>query len=392
MPRLPSPRHRPWRPSSPWAAFDPVLADTGLAGERLVAHVRLALVGLLFLVPLRRFFGDPITGEGVIALAVAVWALTVAVLMLVITRRGMYRRWFGFASAIFDVSLVTLALGLGLVNGNPLAAVNSRVVFEAYFVTIGATALRYDRRICWVAGLTAAAQYLLVVLIVVLGWSAADLAALGTEYGRFAWATQLSRVGMLVFATVLASAIVRRAEQLRELSTTDALTGLPNRGYFDQRLMREMTEARSLAKPLAVALVDVDRFKQFNDSYGHAAGDVALKTVAQAMRAHAGSDAIVMRYGGEEFVVAYPATTLETAMVRLERLRRGVMETIVPFEHPSGPLRVTVSIGVAAFPVDGWEADEVVHRADERLYAAKVAGRNRIVGADDAPIAASASA
>jgi diguanylate cyclase (GGDEF)-like protein len=360
-----------------------VLVDIGLAGERIVARVRLTLVGLLFLVPLRSTLVAPGARENHVGLAVAAVTLGLAVVMYVMANQGVYRRWFGFATGVLDVTLVSLALASYLTLGEPHTAVNSKVVFEAYFLAIGATCLRYDRRICWAAGLAALVQYGAIVLYADQHWALNDAAFAPFAYGMFSWSAQGSRLILLLCCTVLASAIVGRAEELRRLSSIDALTGLPNRGYFDQRLTEEMERARELARPLAVALVDVDRFKQFNDGFGHAAGDAALQTIAQAMRAHGGSSAIVSRYGGEEFAILLPDTTLETAILRLDRLRRGVAETIVPLTHHTGSHRLTVSVGVAAWPVDGWEADEVVHRADIRLFASKRDGRNRVTGADD---------
>ena len=391
MPPTAAPRLRATR-TAPWAAFDPVLVDIGLAGERIVARVRLLLVGLLFLAPLRSALLAPGERENQVGLAVGAGALVLALVMYGMANKGLYRRWFGLATGVIDVTLVSIALTSFLLLDQPHTAVNSKVVFEAYFIAIGATCLRYDRRICWAAGLAALVQYSAIVLYADQHWALNDAAFAPFAYGMFSWSAQGSRLILLFCGAVLAWCIVGRAEELRRLSSIDALTELPNRGYFDQRLSEEMDRARELARPLAVALVDVDRFKQFNDGFGHAAGDAALRAIAQAMRAHGGGDAIVSRYGGEEFAILFPDTTLDAALLRLDRLRRGVAETIVPLSHHTGSHRLTVSVGVAAWPVDGWEADEVVHRADLRLFASKRNGRNRVTGVDDAAVPTPATA
>jgi diguanylate cyclase (GGDEF)-like protein len=127
-----------------------------------------------------------------------------------------------------------------------------------------------------------------------------------------------------------------------------------------------------------VAMLDVDKFKPFNDSYGHAAGDAALRQLAEQLRGTLRRSDVIARFGGEEIVVVMPGTRLPAALEKLEELRIAI--GLKPIALPRGGTgRITVSIGVAAYPEDGREAETLLDVADSRLYAAKEAGRNRVV-------------
>ena len=161
----------------------------------------------------------------------------------------------------------------------------------------------------------------------------------------------------------------RQAELLRKaerLSRTDDLTGLLNRRAFDDELGREIARARRSRDPLCVAMLDLDRFKQFNDAYGHQAGDRLLRTAAAAWRGQMRTTDVLARYGGEEFVVALPACELVAASSIVERMRAAM---------PEGE---TCSAGVAEWSRDE-TAEDLMRRADEALYAAKRGGRDRAV-------------
>ncbi|HXI21042.1 MAG TPA: GGDEF domain-containing protein, partial [Gemmatimonadales bacterium] len=124
----------------------------------------------------------------------------------------------------------------------------------------------------------------------------------------------------------------------------------------------------------------IDHFKPFNDTWGHAAGDVALRTVARAIQGGVRQSDIVVRYGGEEFVALFPGMGAEAAVERAEALRRAVeaLSLAVPRRHQSA--RVTISAGVSVFGYDGTEAEDLLDQADARLFQAKAAGRNRVTG------------
>lgn len=161
--------------------------------------------------------------------------------------------------------------------------------------------------------------------------------------------------------------------QLQRQSDTDALTGLYNRRFFDQRLADEFAVARRYGKPLSVFLFDVDHFKKFNDTYGHDQGDRVLQTVGRVMMAVAEPTEVCCRYGGEEFVAILPGLTSEAAMAIAERLRAAVEAMRVD------DLQVTISIGVASFPAcPATQPDDLVKSADTAMYVAKQGGRNQV--------------
>ncbi len=169
-------------------------------------------------------------------------------------------------------------------------------------------------------------------------------------------------------------------QRLSDLSTTDGLTGIANRRRFDALLSEEWLRGIRNRQALALAMVDIDYFKNYNDRYGHPGGDECLRNVAQLLRQHvrrAGD--FVARYGGEEFAIVCLATEGENARQLVERIRVSLEKAALP--HETSPFgHVTVSIGVAAMvPGDGQRSEILIRRADEALYAAKDAGRNRVV-------------
>lgn len=159
--------------------------------------------------------------------------------------------------------------------------------------------------------------------------------------------------------------------RLRALATLDGLTGLKNHRSFQERLEEEIHRSRRTGSPLAIALLDVDRFKRFNDDLGHQAGDAVLRGVGSILTTQARTNDFVARYGGEEFVVILPDTALEEAKQAVERIRQAVEGAPWP-DRP-----VTASFGVATLAV-GIGREELIKRADEALYTSKAHGRNRV--------------
>lgn len=354
--------------------------DAGAEGELLVARVRTLLIGFLLPVPVVNLVLDTDLAAGIVGLATALVAFGLALLAQVLLRRDFYRPWLGAATSLLDVTLVSAALGVFLLLGQPITTTNSRLLFEIYFLAIGATALRYDARVTLLAGIMAIVQY---GVMVGLAWSAYDLYDPRLElggYGEFDWATQVSRVLLLGVATLLALAIVLRSQRLRRASRSDRLTGLPNRSWFDERILAELSRARRYREPVALAMLDIDHFKVFNDTWGHAAGDHALRAVAGAIQGAVRLSDMVVRYGGEEFVVLLPGMDGPAAVDRVEAIRRQV--EALPIVLPRRPevLHITLSGGVAVYGADGVEVEELLDRADERLFEAKSAGRNRVCG------------
>ncbi|OSM01880.1 GGDEF domain-containing protein [Magnetofaba australis] len=171
-----------------------------------------------------------------------------------------------------------------------------------------------------------------------------------------------------------------RIDVLEAQSYRDALTGCYNRRWFDEALALGVQEAvEAGGEPLSLALIDVDKFKTYNDSYGHQAGDQALKALGQCLREMARSHDRAVRYGGEEFAVLMPQTTLEQAHEAGERIRRAV-ERLAIFDHAGVPLpHITLSMGLAQSDNESTPQSMIDH-ADQYLYEAKQAGRNRVCG------------
>jgi diguanylate cyclase (GGDEF)-like protein len=165
----------------------------------------------------------------------------------------------------------------------------------------------------------------------------------------------------------------------RHEATTDGLTGLYTRRFFEENVRVEHSRTRRTGFPLALLLVDADHFKQVNDTYGHPGGDRVLIELADRMRATCRRGDILARIGGEEFAVLLPATPAEQALQLAGRIRRRIAEA--PFEVDRGASRrMTVSVGVAVLPDDGRTTADLVRAADEALYVAKRTGRDRVAG------------
>ncbi len=359
---------------------DPLQMDAGAEGELIVARVRMILILLLLPIPIINILFDVYVTPGVVGLGICLLALVLAVGAQQVLKRDFYRPWLGLATSLLDVSMVSAGLASFLFLNEPITTVNSRLLFEVYFVAIGATALRYDARISVAAGIAALVQYLVLVITAHTLWDLDDPAIDLHGYGSFDWATQISRLILLAVFTLLAAAIVLRSQRLRRQSRSDRLTGLPNRSYFDERVLAELSRARRYHEPVALAMIDIDHFKQFNDRWGHSAGDVALRLVARAILAAIRQSDLVVRYGGEEFVALFPGMDSAAAMDRVEEIRRAVEALPLPIPRRADIARVTISIGLASYGFDGTQAEDLLDRADARLFEAKEGGRNRVVG------------
>lgn len=165
-------------------------------------------------------------------------------------------------------------------------------------------------------------------------------------------------------------------EQLREQSIRDPLTGLHNRRYMEDALERELLVAQRQGKPVSVVIVDVDHFKSINDRHGHLAGDEVLRGVAETMKRLARASDIFCRYGGEEFLLVLPGLAADEAGARAEKIRQALAAT--PIESGQAAITLTASFGVAACPLHGQSAEELVARADQALYQAKRGGRDQV--------------
>jgi len=180
---------------------------------------------------------------------------------------------------------------------------------------------------------------------------------------------------MMAIHAATAIEAARLHEHTSDLAMTDALTGLWNRRRLNIDLREECTVSLRYGRPLAYLMVDIDHFKSYNDSFGHQAGDVALQAVAQSLNDGLRTSDHAYRYGGEEFALVLRETSTEDAMIFAERLRRVVEHR---FDGPGEPRPITVSVGVAGVSEDVTSLDALVAAADQALYEAKRAGRNRV--------------
>ena len=190
-----------------------------------------------------------------------------------------------------------------------------------------------------------------------------------------------ARVRTQLRVKTLVEQVRRQADELLRVSRTDALTGLDNRRYLEERLTEAFEHARRLSEPFALVMCDLDKFKSVNDTHGHQVGDTVLQQLADVLRAQVREIDRVGRYGGEEFMLLLPGTTLHAAERFGERVRHAVEAHT--FTFPGGTLSRTLSAGVAAWPHARLATpDALVKAADDALYVAKETGRNRVVRFD----------
>lgn len=200
---------------------------------------------------------------------------------------------------------------------------------------------------------------------------------LENHHGRALEEVQRKLAYALASQVALALASMKLRETLRNLSVRDPLTGLFNRRYMEESLQRELAIAQRKQRTLGVVILDLDHFKQFNDTFGHDAGDFLLREVGSVLTSNTRSSDIVCRFGGEEFVLIFPETSSEMVQERTERLRLAIFA--LQLQHFGRSLgQVTASFGLAFFPDHAATGDDLLRLADKALYRAKAAGRNRV--------------
>ncbi|MFW6089682.1 MAG: diguanylate cyclase [Gemmatimonadota bacterium] len=302
----------------------------------------------------------------------ATFAAALSLTLHLVVNRIHFGWWLSFVSSAFDVTLVSGGLAALLAGGFTDHALGGSVLFVCYFYALAATTLKLDHRACLLAGLLATAQYLALVSFVGFGtgWSTPILQP----------EAQSVRLALLVGMAALGVVASRRMQAPHILSASDSLTGVLNRRAFEERWESELARARRYGRPISVAVLDIDYFKQFNDRYGHAAGDSALASVARALRGRVRTTDFVGRLGGEEFAVALPETNSVAALEVAESLRKAVAEKTLTIPGSRVPASVTISLGVASWPDHGEEISRLLDRADDRMYEAKRHGRNGVKG------------
>lgn len=183
---------------------------------------------------------------------------------------------------------------------------------------------------------------------------------------------------MLILVAGQSAAVIQRFlmyEEMSRLAITDDLTGLYNRRHFLERLRSEIDRAQRYGTHFSLAMIDIDHFKEINDSHGHALGDRVLADMGNLLRKYARCSDLAARYGGEEFVVLMPMTNPERAMMAAERFRTTISDHTFPRRK-----KLTASIGFASYPEDGTTSQEILKKADRALYEAKRSGRNCVIG------------
>lgn len=350
--------------------------------SRGVSRYVLPLIAPLMLVPAILLVREPENHVAAATLVAGAAALLYAMLGSTIERRVKNPFWISLANAAVYSGAITALLWTFVMFEHPREHVHW-VIFFLYFLLIGSTGLSNDPRQSVCAGAFSILGYLTVVMLV---W--AEIAEGGSAMAQrvapqFEWVANSAKIAVLVGATILAAASSQRGRDLRRASLRDGLTGLLNRHAFDQCLEHLALRAEQRGVALTVAMIDIDHFKDLNDSNGHQAGDDVLRWVAGWLQRSFRATDLVARYGGEEFVVAFPNSDDERLLQRLQAFQRGITEASVRSLHAEDELRVTVSVGAARMPDDAESIHEVLAVADQRLYAAKRQGRDRLVTHDE---------
>jgi diguanylate cyclase (GGDEF)-like protein len=302
------------------------------------------------------------------------------------------RRTSRAADTTLLVALAVLAIDAVLYVGFPglLAKLGLWHYVDPVAVAFMIVALLYAGIVSWIRGVVSARYYVVGFVGAAIGLFVAEAA----DYGLIAlpdWKDLLSAIGVAWEAVFLAFALAERirfaereAARLSDYAYRDQLTGIPNRRAFDEALEREWRRGIRSARPLSLLIVDIDRFKAYNDRFGHQQGDVALRAVAAEIEISARRPGdFAARYGGEEFAIVLPGTDLSGALTVAERLRNEVVRRRIPHRTNRAAPFVTISVGAASAAPDDADVDPrfLIDRADEALYSAKSGGRNRVSSA-----------
>jgi len=363
-----------WRKETARIIEDEAMERDDMAGRpiRMVLPVVLPVLAVAAVVMLR----EPDNVVALTCLALGAVAITYGVLADWIEQR-VAGSWVPLMNTAVYALMISLELWFFLTIDHPRLHLHW-VIFFLYFLLIGASGLSDDPRQPVAAGIYSIAGYAIVVSLF-LNTAAAGTSPMAVAIApEFEWVGNAAKIGLLAAATFTGAASARRGRAVRRLSLRDGLTGLLNRRAFDRCLAHLAQRAERTGDPLTIAMIDIDRFKQLNDTHGHPSGDAVLRWAAESLTRNFRATDLICRYGGDEFVVAFvDSDNLAVLVSRLECLREEIEQAWL---RTSGgeSIDVTVSIGIAQAPRDGSVFENVLSRADERLYEAKHAGRNRI--------------
>jgi diguanylate cyclase (GGDEF)-like protein len=332
--------------------------------------------------------------------------------LLLALATGLTLRLLGFARLDLGHWLMALALTLAVQAGVwliPHLGLDARLRFDPHYVKVPMLAvvlllntyvyISPDSRV-WVlmgwfaavlfmAGLVSFGQVAALSGIMAGGYVAA-LQAQGGRWPGLRMPDEMALAGVFWLANIYSGVVFERLrrhrlerlalrERLAEMAMTDVLTGMPNRRHFEQALRGELARIGRYGGRCAVAMLDVDHFKDYNDRLGHAVGDTLLQELARVIQGHLRAGDVGARYGGEEFAILMLNTRGPEAAHVVDRLRHVVESHPFPARERQPGGRLTFSGGVAECPDDGETYDALLERADAALYRAKAAGRNRVV-------------
>ena len=360
-----------------WPPVEPALVTPGREGEVTAAQARIALAILLSASPLVTLYQNPHASQALLVLPLVPLFVAVGFWTLWLAKREPYPDWASYAGSFVDVTVISAYQAMLFLNGMAFVALGSRVTFTLYVFVIIGTGLRYDPRLAVTTGVLSAIQWMAVII-----WAnATGLGITAVESGRFYPTTRLGgqfeELVVLAASTVLALMIVGRSREIRLSSVLDGLTRLLNKSHFEERFALELERSIRHGRPLALAILDLDRFKAINDTMGHPAGDAVIFEAADRLRKKVRRTDLVARLGGDEFAVVLPETLPAEAVAKVEELCAAIGGT--PIEVEQIAVTITCSAGVASTPMDGASVSLLVTSADNRLLDAKRRGRNRVI-------------
>ncbi len=330
--------------------------------ERYLNLWRLAFLGvlLLFLAVVRGAGGRQPSAGSVALPLVVLYFIIAAGLHGVLGWKG-WRRWMPAWVVGADLLFIVAVHFAFLLADQPVWATNSQIAFLGYFVVVALAGVRSDPGLAKAVAVAAPISYAAIVFLAVT-WRSVDMSLPDPIFGSFRWDVQVVRVVVLAVVTHLVTLDVALGDVDRAAARQDPLTGAFNRRHLEEFLSRQISRSMSLHRPLALLLLDLDGFKEFNDRHGHLAGDRALADVAAGLADRLRSTDLVARYGGDEFVVVLPGATGEEA-------RRVAWDLV-----GVGGQGLRFSVGISCLSERCRTVADLLGAADQALLRAKRSG------------------